>query len=1058
MANRRFNIGRQGEQLMNENVFNAYNRIKYIGNGLNTPVQQYQTPILDYSLWIDRSTGNDVLNVYNQSNRAWGPMFEGYYHPINLREQPLYPHEGQLFIDNNGVLRYYEDKQWKVVGAASSDSIGSMMVGISNFLIMPNMYPLTGTTRDYVVPDANAGRLFDNRKFIPKDEYYDRDIKITYPKNENSNPSERVSWVHVNPSFLYNSRKRFIKIIDSIKNNNYRINITTNNTEFYGYNYDNPTGTLLRYIQDYNNESIDSEVVDTVSDYRIIDNGIQLINNGRNFDFIYAITYKFDSIDTSIGTVLTGSNTIKDNNQVFVGQISGYPLVFLSGMYYEQGEYEYDSSEGTLSFLNTNITNDMDLTVAAFADVVRYTLVEYQNTERQQRPPFDLKVTSNNIDSNGTITIQHEYLKQAKDFKHPIAFVQGVATLYDEEYGITDEIELNAEIGEIKIYNFGPIEDGDEVKILVADIGDAKLSSGTTRGNRVIDDRISEDNKYLVFINGICTSPSDHEVYNGYIEIDDMLDGTQYILMSLDKGNTGIDLLFDSTVAYYTFRIDDHNAASVYNDCNMVMSYISSNDNTINGLLLDKVAVQANNIGEESYSTGEILLLKDNDNEDVSTYVYKIFNKNGDYQWTTYEEAFGNEQMLKLDQMFTQLNGKGSVSIISNEKLKNKKISYYAYTYADEIDEPILKGKGTYKYAVKDHLKDDTPEMQDFYVRRTHFYSPIHKGILGTYVNGIQVRSYDDEHVECKYHIPTHTNIEFKKTWGHECDLYDLISSINDNTTIDQLIEMKNGAYSEQLKDFSITDDLLDRFKGLHNALIDIENNNPLNYYVERIEQKENFSVDRNWCTFADRYISFDNTYRSKTYMGPGNVDVYLNGVMLDRTSYSIFDSCNVILNDLNVAGGSDEFDLNDPDTHRLIKFYVNQYDPDTNKTKGTVKRIYCETPDEVLIEYRPDTTVKKTSYEIKEVTYDTGVLSYDDYEFPNSLINTKDEVKIWIDGILYTGGYEIRNRDIILKNSPLKIDPIKLYFDTHPDEYKEWKKVNGEYYYRRSRIIFEWR
>ena len=89
MANRRFNIGRQGEQLMNENVFNAYNRIKYIGNGLNVPVQQYQTPILDYSLWIDRSTGNDVLNVYNQSNRAWGPMFEGYYHTINLREQPL---------------------------------------------------------------------------------------------------------------------------------------------------------------------------------------------------------------------------------------------------------------------------------------------------------------------------------------------------------------------------------------------------------------------------------------------------------------------------------------------------------------------------------------------------------------------------------------------------------------------------------------------------------------------------------------------------------------------------------------------------------------------------------------------------------------------------------------------------------------------------------------------------------------------------------------------------------------------------------------------------------
>ena len=85
MTNRRFNIGRQGEQLMNENLFNAYNRIKYIGNGLNVPIQQYQAPIPDYSLWINRATGNDVLNVYNQASRTWTPAFEGYYHPINLK-------------------------------------------------------------------------------------------------------------------------------------------------------------------------------------------------------------------------------------------------------------------------------------------------------------------------------------------------------------------------------------------------------------------------------------------------------------------------------------------------------------------------------------------------------------------------------------------------------------------------------------------------------------------------------------------------------------------------------------------------------------------------------------------------------------------------------------------------------------------------------------------------------------------------------------------------------------------------------------------------------------
>ena len=1060
MADRRFNLGRQGEQLMNDKLFKAYNRIKYIGNGLNTPRQEYQAPIQDYSLWVSRLTGKDVLNVYNQASRTWSPMFEGYYHPINLREQPLYPVEGQLMIDNNGVLRYYEDKQWKVVGAANADDLSSALMGVDNFLIMPNMAPLTGTTRDYVVPVARVGKLFDNKKFIPKDEYFENNIRITYPRTDGS-PEERVSWVHVNPAFLYDTRKRLIKIIDSIKDNNYYVSTPTTNTEFYGFTLGNPTGTLLRYIQNYsNNEDISSETTDTVSDYRIVTGGIQLINEGRNYDYIYAITYKFDTIETSVGSVLTGTATIGGNNQVYVGQISGFPLVFLDGTYYEQDEYTYDATQGTLTFNDEeNITNEMDLTVAAFADVVRYTLVEYPNTERQQRPPFELTVTSDNVDENGTIFIQHEYLRQAAQFKHPIAFVQGVATLYNTDYGITDEIELDGTAGQIRIFDFGPIENGDEVKILVADIGDAEMSGGFTTNNRIVDSRITEDSKYLVFINGICTSPSDHTVYNGYIEIDDLQEGIQYILMSLDKGNTGIDLLFDSSIAYFTFQIDDHNEASVYNDCNMVVSYIHSDDDSANGVLIDKTSLQKYALGEESYSTGEITILRDINEEDASTYVYKIFNVNGDYQWTTYADEFGNAEMLQLEQMILQLNGTGSISIISNDAVRDKEITYYAYSYADETDEPILKGTDKYRLAVKDHLEDaNIPETQDFYVRRTYFYSPTGKGILGTYVNGVQMRSYDDEQVECKYHIPTHENINFNKSWGNKCDLYNLIKAVDSTTSMVDLEQMKAGEFSEELRDFSITESLLSRLQSLHETVVELETNNRLDYYVERIEEGESFSVNRDWCTFANRYTPFDNTYTGTSYIGPGNVDIYLNGVMLDRSSYSIFDSRNVILNEISVAGGSDEYDINKPDTHRLIKYYVEKYDPDTDKVTGEVKRVYCESPDEIMIEYRPDTTLRKTSYEIKETTYDTGVFMYEDYEFPNSLLNTKDEIKIWIDGILYTGGYEIKNKNIVLKNSPLQPDPIRLYFDSHPDTYKEWKAKNGEYSYKRSRVIFEWR
>ena len=47
---RKFNNGRLGEQLMNNDLFLAYNRIKYIGNGPEVPVQERQAEIPNYSL------------------------------------------------------------------------------------------------------------------------------------------------------------------------------------------------------------------------------------------------------------------------------------------------------------------------------------------------------------------------------------------------------------------------------------------------------------------------------------------------------------------------------------------------------------------------------------------------------------------------------------------------------------------------------------------------------------------------------------------------------------------------------------------------------------------------------------------------------------------------------------------------------------------------------------------------------------------------------------------------------------------------------------------------
>lgn len=1058
MAERRFNIGRQGEQLMNEALFKAYNRIKYVGNGSGTPKQEYQAPIQDFSLWIDPNEGYDVLKRYNQASQQWSPMFKGYYHPACLTEQPMYPVEGQAYIDLNGVVRYYEDKQWKVAKAATATNLSSATAGISNFLLIPDMKPVTGADRDYLVPYLNAGKLFDNKKYISTAKFDGTEIKLVYPTTVGAHPVEKVSWVHVNPAYLYNADKRLIKVLESTKANNWFINVPTTNTEFYGVIDGEPKGTLLRYIPTSYNSAvgdISSETTDTISDYRHVSEGIQLINAGRTYSYIYAITYKFDSVDQKFGYVLHDNVTIGSNNEVFVGQINGFPLVFLNGLYLEQADYTYTSTTGMLTFSGQTITNNMDLTVAAFADVVRYTTAEYPGKERQQIPPFELTITASDISTKGTVVKTHEYIKQAANFKHPIAFVQGVASLYDPTYGITDEVEIDAVTGMIKVYNFGPLS-GTSTKILIADIGDAKMSSGVTVNGAIVDPNITDTRGYIAFVNGICTSPSDHIVSVGKIESEGITSGQQYVLMSLDRGDTGIDLLFDAPISYFTAQINDNNASVVYNDCDMVVSYVYDDAGTYNGILLDQNYLTQTVTTEKAYSTGEIIKVLDSSDESDFAYIYKIFNLNGDYSWTTLSQA----DVFKLEQMVAQFNGAGSISIMSNANLKGKKLAYYAYTFADEVDEPILSGKATAKIAIQNHAQNALiPNVQDFYVSRTQYYTPPGKGILATYINGIQVKSTDSETVECKYHIDTPVHNNYVKCWGTQHDLYPLLKEINANTSLVQLENFKSGKYSEQLKEYSVNISLLEKLKGLAATIVEAETNNELFYFVEKLEAGETFSVDRSWTSWANRYALFDNTYASLSYIGPGSVNVYLNGVMLDKGSYSIFDNSNIILNDLTPSGGSDEWTMDNADSHRMIKYYTEEYDEATEKIKGKIYKLLTETPDEVMIEYRPDTTVKKVSYELKDTVYDTnGVLSYEDYSFPNSLLTTKDTIKIYIDGILHTGGYKIDKKDIVLVNCPLQLDPIQQYFNAHPDVYKDWKRVNGEYVYRRSRIIFEWR
>lgn len=271
--------------------------------------------------------------------------------------------------------------------------------------------------------------------------------------------------------------------------------------------------------------------------------------------------------------------------------------------------------------------------------------------------------------------------------------------------------------------------------------------------------------------------------------------------------------------------------------------------------------------------------------------------------------------------------------------------------------------------------------------------------------------------------------------------MYNILKDINDNITVDDL-ELLG------LSEYAFDENSLEYMKTLSKCIDTMETTNDLYYIVERTEGNETYACNRVITGPENRYDNFDNTYTSSSYIGPGAINVFLNGVLLEKAEYSIFDNCNIILNEIQTAGGSDEFTREDKDTWTLIKYYID----------GELKKIYCKEPDRLLLELRPDTSIKKASYNIKEISYETQAFDIIDYDYPVSLKNTKDKIKIYINGLIYTGKYSNINGVITLEDAPLNIDPIKLYFDSHPDEYKEYKKFNGEYIASKDRITFEWR
>lgn len=934
---RKFTTGRQNDLALNKELYQLLMALRYFNNGAIQPTQDKQAPIPLGAIWNDIGRGQNILKI-NKSDGQWVPAFEGFYHPANLLMTPTNPTGGQIRInaEKDNLLEFYDENTdaWIAVKAVQTNSANVLVDMHNNFMHMTLMQDMDtqDDQKTFLVPYENVGKLFDDGVYIhPSDEKYEvgSEVSVVY---KTTSDNQKESWVHINPNKIFKMEKKIAKIDKTT----YKIyGAFDNNTEFYILD-EKGTGTLL---QPYKN-NIEK------ADYRSFGEGIELLSQkAKDAEYIYMISSVF--YDTARpGKLVKKEFTVGSTAEIHVGKLTKRPMIFLDGLYLEQSKYDYDSDTGNIEIDDT-IINPMDMMAIVFQDL---------ETEEKE--------INNITDSNGNDTIVGTFNK-ANTFAKPLAFVSGVmgTNIFSPE-----EIEFNG--SSLTIKNFGPGVVNPPVKVMVVEADNMYLTHGSIDSTKTIkheDISNNPNDEYILFVDGVLVSSRDLIVAEGEIILANAVEGQQYVLLKIQDDETTA-LSFDSKVMNFTVSIKNPDG-TLYNECDNALIYADGKMIATEDALL-KPSLPVKGI------TGQIVKVKSNDSDSVYKY----------YTWNTDKAAWDivtdNSTIQKYESMIKATYSAGSI-MLNSTGLEGKKGTYYAYTYANGIEEPLLKGQRTIR-------KDVT----EYAVNVEHSFNT-GQGAFSAYLDGILCPHIEE----------------------------------NDNTgkfTVPPLIA------DGDINPYDAT----------------------LTYYIERPERTELVSCYREVLTAANRTTEYDNGYKTTISLIPGVVAMYVNGVRLEKSDYSIISPNEFVLH-RNIVGSQKNYNPDDKTTWNKYWLYNkdNQYE------------IVCHRNDEIVVEVRQDYSLKTQTIPVR---YSGQRAFYmEDDGIPKSLILTQDLIKIYIDGVLYDGEYII-NRDsgaIILLDPNLEhimnVDPIAKHFDMYPEEHDEYIKEHSSAYIakpRINRITFEWR
>ncbi len=660
-----------------------------------------------------------------------------------------------------------------------------------------------------------------------------------------------------------------------------------------------------------------------------------------------------------------------------------------------------------------------------------------------------------------------------ESFPNPLIFYNGLAGY---TY-VANEVDIDYDTKTIRIYDFGAVNDyNGKSSIFAVSLGENNYrNNGVLEDGVLYDKNVSADKGYLVIVDGIVMSPYNEDITIEEVEMVNE-EGVKELVgkititdatVALDSEYTIIELgdessldtivcIYDDMFTPYTIPIVNPgamNTSNAYDDCDSAVVMCGP------GVLVDRSAIQRDFDATDVYVGGQIVRerLKTASGEEL--YEWRQYNFSNDY--TVLDPLKEAILISDCENMITYYMTDATV-MLNPAGIDDQPVTVYAYTYVDSVDEKLLKGNRIVPIDVTMNAQEPPVTYNYFYTNRTHLYDT-KVNSLSTYINGIMVPQLEEETSDKKadtFYIAKQYSRMFvpfiNRYEQPTCDnryagenIYAVLQLINEDSTIHDVIEVPQGSGFDTcliMKYFN-SDHQLEQAKALKKYIENDMQNNTLYYLIENVENNESVSCRRQWNAPRNQNANLPNSYTTTMRIMPGIINVYVNGVLLDKDDYATFDN-NKIMVGFDLVGGQEILPQNRGD-------YAHPY---RVLTEEGFKFIECEGDDEVLIEVRDDHSIKKRSYVIQDISYDTYSFDILDYEYPSSLNNSKDLLKIYINGVIYDGNYTNMNGVITLLDCDLEEDPLYKHLKMNPSKLAEYESKYGEYIKREDIITFEWR